>query len=36
MAPQDHGGMELVSQTFASWNRMAAWLRRLDGLRGAA
>ena len=29
------GGI-LVSQTFASWNRIAAWLRRLEGLRGAA
>ena len=36
MAPQDHGGMELVNQTFVSWNQMAAGLRRLDGLRGAA
>ena len=26
----------LVSLTFASWNRIAEWLRRLDGLRRAA
>jgi len=26
----------LVSQTFASWNRIAGWLRRLEGLRAAA
>ena len=26
----------LVSQTFASWNRIAGWLRQLAGLRGAA
>jgi hypothetical protein len=26
----------LVILTFASWNQMAAWLRRLEGLRGAA
>jgi len=28
--------VELVSQTFASWNRISEWLRRLDGLRKAA
>jgi len=27
---------EMVSQTFASWNRIAGWLRRLAGLRTAA
>ncbi len=26
----------VVSQTFVSWNQIAAWLRRLEGLRGAA
>jgi hypothetical protein len=25
-----------VSQTFASWNQLAAWLRQIEGLRGAA
>jgi hypothetical protein len=25
----------LVSLTFASWNRIAVWLRQLDGLRSA-
>jgi hypothetical protein len=28
--------LELVSQTFASWNRIGEWLRRLDELRHAA
>lgn len=28
----DHRG-HLVNQTFASWNRIAGWLRRLNGLR---
>jgi hypothetical protein len=27
---------DLVAQTFTSWNRIAGWLRRLNGLRGAA
>jgi hypothetical protein len=26
----------VVSLTFVSWNQIAAWLRRLEGLRGAA
>jgi hypothetical protein len=26
----------LVSLTFASWNRISAWLRRLDGLQRTA
>ena len=26
----------LVSQTFASWNHIVGWLRRLEGLRGTA
>jgi hypothetical protein len=26
----------VVSQTFASWNQLAAWLRQIEGLRGAA
>jgi hypothetical protein len=26
----------LVSQTFASWNRIAGWLRQIEALRGAA
>jgi hypothetical protein len=25
-----------VSQTFASWNRIASWLRQIEGLRRAA
>lgn len=25
-----------MTLTFASWNQMAAWLRRLEGLRGVA
>jgi hypothetical protein len=28
--------LELVSHTFASWNRIAEWLRRLAALRRAA
>ena len=28
--------VEVVNQTFASWNQIAGWLRRLEGLRGAA
>jgi len=28
--------VEVVSQTFSSWNRIGGWLARLDGLRGAA
>lgn len=27
---------KMVSLSFASWNQTAAWLRRLEGLRGAA
>jgi hypothetical protein len=27
---------EVVSQTFVSWNQIATWLRRLEGLRDAA
>jgi hypothetical protein len=27
---------KMVSQTFASWNQIAGWLRRLEGLRNAA
>lgn len=26
----------LVSQIFTSWNQMAEWLRRVDGVRAAA
>lgn len=26
--------LEMVDQNSASWNRIAVWLRRLDGLRG--
>jgi len=26
----------MVTLTFASWNQFRGWLRRLDGLRGAA
>jgi hypothetical protein len=26
----------VVSQTFASWNQITLWLRRLDNLRSAA
>ena len=29
-------GRKVVTQTFASWNRIADWLRRLDGFRRAA
>lgn len=29
-------GMGLVDQNSASWNRMAVWLRRIDGIRLAA
>ena len=25
--------MRLVSRIFTSWNRMAAWLRQIEGLR---
>ena len=27
---------KMVTLTFAGWNQIAGWLRRLDGLRGAA
>jgi len=30
------GERRLVSLTFASWNQIGAWLRRLEGLRDAA
>ena len=30
------GNEGLVSQTFASWNLVLGWLRRLDDLRAAA
>jgi len=26
----------MVSQTFASWNQIGEWLRRVDGIRQAA
>ena len=26
----------VVSQTFTSWNQMAAWLRQIDGVRRVA
>ena len=26
----------VVSQTFTSWNQIAAWLRRIEGIRVAA
>ena len=26
----------VVTQTFATWNQIDSWLRRLEGLRGAA
>jgi hypothetical protein len=29
------GNEDLVDQTFASWNRAAVWLKRIDGLRKA-
>jgi hypothetical protein len=29
-------GVEVVSQTFTSWNRIAGWLRRIGSLRAAA
>jgi hypothetical protein len=28
-------GLELVNQTFASWNQIGGWLRRLEALRQA-
>ena len=30
------GERRLVSLTFASWNRIAGWLRQVASLRGAA
>jgi len=29
-------GKEMVSQIVTSWNRIADWLRHLDGLKNAA
>jgi hypothetical protein len=29
-------GLEMVSQTFASWNLIGKFLRQLDSLRGVA
>jgi len=29
-------GLELVDQTFESWNPLTSWLRRLEELRAAA
>jgi hypothetical protein len=34
--PRPKGERRLVSQNFASWNRISDWLRQLDGLRSAA
>ena len=36
IANQREQSEALVSQTFASWNHIVGWLRRLEGLRGAA
>jgi hypothetical protein len=36
LAPGESAEERMVSQTFASWNRIADWLRRLNGLRSAA
>lgn len=27
--------LDVVSQTFASWNQMTGWLRQIEGLRAA-
>jgi hypothetical protein len=31
--PNNPESLELVTQTFASWNQMGEWLRRLEALR---
>jgi hypothetical protein len=36
LAPDRSAKEKVVSQTFASWNRIAEWLSRLEGLRGPA
>jgi hypothetical protein len=36
LTPGESAEESLVSQKFASWNRMADYLRRLDALRWAA
>ena len=35
LAPSDGADEKMVTLTFASWNRIAAWLRQLDRLRSA-
>jgi len=36
LVPAAYDSENVVSQTFASWNQIAGWLRRLAGLRDAA
>ena len=36
LAPSESADEKMVSRIFASWNHIEGWLRRLDGLRGAA
>jgi hypothetical protein len=36
VAPCESADENLVSQTFASWNDIAGWLRGVDGFRGVA
>jgi hypothetical protein len=36
LRPIERGNEGLVTLTFASWNRIGEWLRRLDAFRQAA
>ena len=36
LAPTEGADERVVTLTFASWNQIHGWLRRLEGLRGAA
>ena len=36
LAPSESADEMMVSLTFANWNQIVGWLRRLEGLRSAA
>jgi hypothetical protein len=36
LTPEEGADERVVTLTFASWNQIHGWLKRLDGLRGAA